>query len=74
MVDQKIIADIDSSNHEHISKNEIVRSIPSNEVVNSQTTSTVQYNSDNYKHVMECINGLEKTLSTIASSIQTIVD
>ena len=47
--------------------------MPSIEVVNSQTTSTVQYNSDNYKHVMECINGLEKTMSTIASSIQPIV-
>ena len=47
--------------------------MPSNEVVNSQTTFIVEYNSDNYKHVMECINGLEKTVSTIASSIQPIV-
>ena len=48
--------------------------MPSNEVENSQTTSTIQYNSDNYKHVMECIDGLAKTVSsTIASSIQPIV-
>ena len=64
------MADLDSSKHEHISKNEIGRSMPSNEVVNSQTTSIVQYNSDNYKHVTECINGLAKTLSTTSSSIQ----
>ena len=55
------------------SKNKIGRSIPSNEVANSQTTSIVQYNSDNYKHVMECVNGLAKTMSTIDSSIQPIV-
>ena len=73
MVDHKIMVDIDSSKHEHISKNEIARSMPSNEFVNSQTTYIVQYNSDNYKHVMESINGLEKTVSTIASSIQPIV-
>ena len=41
--------------------------------MDSQTTSIVQYNSDNYKHVMESINGLEKTVSTIASFIQPIV-
>ena len=72
LVDHLIMADLESSKHEHISKNEIGRSIPSNEVANSQTISTVQYNSDNYKHVMECINGLAKTMSTIASSIQPI--
>ena len=73
MVDHKIMADLHSSKHEHISKNEIRKSMSSNEVVNSQTTSNVQYNSDNYKHVMECINGLAKKLPTIASSIQPIV-
>ena len=73
MADHKIMADINNSKHEHISKNEIGISMPSNEVVNSQTTSIIQYNSDNYKHVMECINGLAKTMSTIASSIQPIV-
>ena len=73
MVDHTIMTHIGSSKHEHISKNEIVRSMPSNEFANSQTTSIVQYSSDNYKHVMECINGLEKTVSTIASSIQPIV-
>ena len=72
MVDHKKMVDIDNYKHEHISKNEIVISMPSNEVVNSQTTSSVQYNSDNYKHVMECINGLENTMSTIASSIQPL--
>ena len=72
MVDHKIMAYLDSSKHEHISKNEIGISMPSNEVVNNQTTSTVQYNSDHYKHVMGCINGLAKTVSTIASSIQDI--
>ena len=41
--------------------------------MNSQTTSIVQYNSDNSKHVVEYINGLEKTMSTIASFIEPIV-
>ena len=67
------MADLDSSKHEHISKNEIGKSMPSNEVLNYQTTYIVQYNSDNYKHVMECINGLAKTVPTIAPSIQAIV-
>ena len=73
MVDHIIMVTLKNSKHEHMSKNEIGISMPSNEVVNSQTTSIVQYNSDNSKQVMECINGLAKAVSTIASSIQPIV-
>ena len=73
IVDHIIMVDLDSSKHEYISKNEIGRSMPSNEVANSQTTSIVQCNSDNYTHVMECINGLTNIVSTIASSIHLLL-
>jgi hypothetical protein len=68
------MADIDNSKHKHISKNPIERSFPSNEVEKILTTYTsVENDSENYKHVMECINGLTKTVSTIATSIEPIV-
>ena len=37
-------------------------------------STSVQSDSDqNYKYVMDCINGLTKTMSTIATSIEPII-
>jgi hypothetical protein len=74
MIDQNIVTDIDNYKHKHISKKTIERSFPSNEVEKILTTyMSVENYSENYKHVMECINGLTKTVSTIATSIEPII-
>jgi len=77
MVGQRLMCDIDSSKHKLILENPTKRPLPSNEADKSQLvniSTSVQSDSDqNYKHVMDCINGLTKTMSTIATSIEPIV-
>jgi hemoglobin-like flavoprotein len=73
MIDHKM-TDIDNSKQKQISKHPIERSLPSNEVDKILNTSTsVHIHSESYKHVMDCINGLTKAMSTIATSIEPII-
>ena len=71
------MCDIDSSKHKLASENSIKRPLPFNEADKSQlvniSTSVQSDNDQNYKHVMDCINGLKKTMSTIDTSIELIV-
>ena len=68
------MTDIDNSKQKKISKHPIERSFPSNEVEKRLTTYTsIENDSENCKDLMECINGLTKTVSTIATSIEPIV-
>jgi hypothetical protein len=73
MTDHKM-SDIDNSKQKQISKHPIERSLLSNEVDKILNTSmSVNIHSENYKHVMDCINGLTNEISTIATSIEPIV-
>ena len=40
---------------------------------NIGTTSAIGNKTRDYKHAIDCINGLQKTMSTITSSIQPLV-
>ena len=59
------------------SENSIKRPFPFNEADKSQLVNisrSVQSDSDhNYKHVLDCVNGLTNTMSTIATSIEPII-
>lgn len=58
-----------------MSKNPIKSSLPSIEVESRKrgASSTIENHSEDYNHVMKCITSLEKTMSTIASSIEPLV-
>ena len=73
MID-RVFADLGNSKKKHISRIPISRSLQSIDFEKSLTTSTSAENSgESYKHIMECISGLTKTVSTIATSIEPIV-
>ena len=77
MVGQRLMCDIDSSKHKLVLENPTKIPFPSNEADKSQLVNISMFvqsdSGQNYKHVMECINGLPKTISTIATSIEPIV-
>jgi len=77
MID-RLIFGIENAKHKQIPKHPTKKSFPSNEVDKSQLlniSTSVHNDSDhNYKHVMDCINGLTKTMSFIATSIEPIVN
>jgi hypothetical protein len=74
-MDEYVKADLENSKHKHMSKNPIGKSLPSIVVQESQivTTFGVENHSPDYKHAMECISGLEKRMSTIAYSLESLV-
>jgi len=48
--------------------------LPSNDFEKCLTEYTfVENDSDNYKHIMECISGLKNIVSTISTSIEPIL-
>ena len=69
------IIDLENSKYNDMPKNLIESSLPSIEVKRIQivATSTIQNHSEDYNHAMKCINGLEETMLTIASSIEPLV-
>ena len=64
--------DLVNSKHNYMSKNPIEISLPSIEFERGQIGATyiVENHSEDYNHVMKCINGLVETMSTMASSIE----
>ena len=70
----RIFTDLGNSKKKHTSEIPISRSLPSNDFEKSLTTSTaVENNDEKYEHIMKCISGLTKSVSTLATSIQPIV-
>ena len=68
--------DLGGYKHIHVEKNPIGTSLSPlvvEERKNIGTTSAIGNQTGDYKHAMDWINGLEKTMSTIASSIQPLV-
>ena len=69
------MADLENSKHNYMSENPVESSFPSIDVESRQigALSTVENHSKDYNHAMQCITGLAKTMSTIASSIKPLV-
>ena len=75
-LDVSILPDLEDYKHIHMAKNLIGTLLPHvvfEESKNIGTTSAIGNQTGDYKHAMDWINGLEKTMSTIASSIQPLV-
>ena len=69
--------DLENCKHKHVAKNPIGTSLSPivvEERKNVGTTSAIGNQTRDYKHAMDCINGLEKTVPTIDSSNQPLVD
>ena len=69
------MAELENSKHNYMSENPIEISFPSIDVESRQigALSTVENHSKDYNHAMQCITGLAKTMSAIASSIEPLV-
>ena len=68
-----IFTDLGNSKNKHILEIPISRSLPSNDFEKSLGTFTsVENSGDKYEHIMKCISGLSKSMSTLATSIQPI--
>ena len=68
--------DLENCKHKHVAKNPIGTSLPPivvEESKNIGTTTVIEKQIGDYKHAMECINGLENTTSTISSYTQPLV-
>ena len=67
--------DLENSKHNYMSENPIGSYFPSIDVESRQigALSTIENHSKDYNHAMQCITGLAKTMSTIASSIKPLV-
>ena len=69
------MVDLENSKHNYMSKNPIESSFPSIDIESRKigALSTIENHSKDYNHAMQCITGLAKTMSTIASSIKPLV-